>query len=161
MDVAPGALLHSSQLDPSVVHSCLSRMGMSQEQSAETAQTLFTLMNMLATQIIAPTPPQTTPAVAAQRPQPPDLGAVVVEVEDGDQREEPEVRPMDDEEAEWTDGSTDVEASELKAVNDNANLAPTKIKKKKKRGGGKGNQGKGSAADSSKSSVTTKLTKKA
>ena len=82
-------------------------------------------------------------------------------MEDGDQKEEPEVMPMDDEEAEWTDGSTDVEASELKAVNDNANLSPTKIKKKKKRGGGKGNQGKGSAADSSKSSVTTKLTKKA
>ena len=84
----------------------------------------------------------------------------MVEVEDGDQKEEPEVMPMDDEEAEWTDGSTDVEASELKAVNDNANLAPTKIKKKKKRGG-KGSQGKGSATDNTKAIVAGKLTKKA
>ena len=159
MEVAPGAILHSSQVDPALVQACLNQMGMNGEQNAITSQAFFQILNFLATTVALPTPP--SPAAAAQRPQPPDLGPVVVEVEDGDQREEPEVMPMDDEEAEWTDGSTDVEASELKAANDNANLSPTKIKKKKKRGGGKGNQGKGSAADSSKSSVTTKLTKKA
>ena len=134
-------------------------MGMNEEQVGQTAQMFFNLMNMIATQIAAPAPSQPTPAVPAQQHQPPHLGQVGVEVEDHGAGEESKVKPMDDEDAEWTDGSTDVEASELKAANDN--LPPTKIKKKTKRGGGKGSQGKGSASDSSKPSVATKLTKKA
>ena len=128
---------------------------MNGEQNAITSQAFFQILNYLATTVTLPTPP--SPAAAAQRPQPPDLGPVI-EVEDCDKKEEPEVKPMDDEEAEWTDGSTDIEA-ETKAANDN--LPATKIKKKEKKRGGKGSQGKGSATDNTKAIVAGKLTKKA
>ena len=126
---------------------------MNGEQNAITSQAFFQILNFLATTAALPTPP--SPAVAAQRPQPPDLGPVI-EIEDSDKKEEPEMKPME-EEAEWTDGSTDTEA-ETKAATDN--LPPTKIKKKKKKGG-KGSQGKGSATDATKATVAGKLTKKA
>ena len=94
MEVAPGAILHSSQVDPALVQACLTQMGMNEEQNAITPQAFFQILNFLATTVTLPTPP--SPAVAAQRPQPPDLGPVI-EVEDCDKKEEPDVKPMDDE----------------------------------------------------------------
>jgi len=151
MEIAPGSILHSSHVNPALVNACLGQMGMNEEQSAQTAQTFFNLMNMLALKIAPPPPPNQE--AAASRPSPPDLETAMVE----DDKAEDQQEPNDQAEGEFTDGSTDTEA-EAKAASEN--LPPTKIKKKKKRGGGKGNQGKGTASESTKTSVTGKLQKK-
>ena len=96
-------------------------MGMNEEQSVQTSQMVFKILNMLALQIAPPT--QTTPVAAASCPQ--QTGAVkesvLVHVDD----ERPEEQREED--VEFTDGSTDT-AAETAAANDNKPY--TKIKKK-------------------------------
>ena len=145
MEVAPGSLLHSSQLDPAIIQVCLTQMGMNAEQSAETTTMVLNVLNMLATQIAPST--QTSPAAAASRPQPPDIVPVnVVNVED-DKAEEAR-----GEDVEFTDGSTDTAAEAVAATE---NKPYTKIKKrmsKKDRDAknGKGAQGKGDSKNTDK-----------
>ena len=129
-------------------------MGMNAEQTASTSQVLFNLLNMLATQVASPTPPN--PTAAAPCSQPPVKGPVVVVVDKTEDKEGvSDPKPMDAD-GDLTDGSTDSEA-EAKAAT--ANQPWTKIKKKKSRGG-KGSQGKGGPADTIKATENGKLKNK-
>ena len=145
IEVAPGSILHSSQLDPAHVDSCLSQMGMSGEQSALTSQALFQLLNMLAVKIAPPS--QATPAVVASGSQQAAAVREVVHVDD----EKPQEQRGED--MEFTEGSTDT-AAETAAANNKQPYQKIKTKLSKKERdskSGKGApQGKGSTKSTDK-----------
>ena len=156
IEVAPGSILHSSHLDPTLVNTCLAQMGMNEEQSVQTSQMVFKFLNMLALQIAPPT--QTTPVAAAPCPQQTVAvkESVVVQVDD----ERPEEQREED--VEFTDGSTDT-AAETAAANDNTPYSKIKKKLTKKdrdAKNGKGGPGKGNSNDLVKSADKDKVKKK-
>ena len=151
IEVAPGSILHSNQLDPADVNACLSQMGMSGEQAALTSQAVFQLLNLLAMKV-APSP-QTTPAAVAAGSQQTAAVKEVVQVE-GERQEEHQ-----EEDVGFTDGSTDT-AAETAAANDNKPYAKIRKRRTKEerdaKSGKPAPQGKGGSKNAAKDQTKVK-----
>ena len=142
LEVAPGYLLHSNQVDRTVVQAMLANSGINPAQTEPVTQILMNILNMMSTRIDAP-----NPTAAAPSTQPPNHGPVLIA---GDKKPDAEIELQTAEgDMEFTEGSTDTEA-EAKAAT--ANEPHSKIKKKTSRKDrdakiGKGGPGKGGAKD--------------
>ena len=151
IEVAPGSILHSSQLKPEDVNAAMAQMGMSGEQAALTSQTVFQLLNLLALKI-APPPQTTTAAVAAGSQQTAAVGEVVRVEEDRQEEQQ-------DEDVAFTDGSTDTEA-EKAAAKDNKPYAKIRKRRTKEerdvKTGKPAPQGKGGSKNAAKDQTKVK-----
>ena len=154
LEVAPGTLLHSSQVDRTVVQDMLASGGVNPGETEHMTQILVNMLNLLDTTFVAP-----PPAAAAPSTQPMSQEPVIIA---DDKKPDVEAKRQTEEmELEFTDGSTDSEAEAEAAT---ANVTHTKTKKrvsKKDRDvkNGKGGPGKGSTKDLVKSADKDKAKK--
>ena len=148
INIAPGSLVHSNQVDPMVVQNFLANGGVLPGQTPHMADLFMQLMNLLGTTFAAPTPAASAPSTQTLSQEP-----VVIPDE-----KRPEANAED---MEYTDGSTDSEAAAEAAI---ANKPYAKIKKKMSKKdrdvkNGKGGPGKGGSNDHIKTADKDKVKK--